>query len=33
MGNKYNNTLNTRNYRLSVPRDINVDNINFTRDR
>ena len=24
MGNKYNNPLDTRNYRLSVPREINV---------
>ena len=40
MGNKYNNPLDTRNYGLSVPREINVvshslklvtDNINFTR--
>ena len=42
MGNKYNNPLNTRNYRLCVPREINfvslslklvTDNINFTRYR
>ena len=42
MGNKYNNPLDTQNYRLSVPGEINVvshllklvtDNINFTRDR
>ena len=42
MGYKYNNPLDTRNYRLSVPREINVvshslklvtDNINFTQDR
>ena len=42
MGNKYNNPLDTRNYRLSVPREINVvshsiklvtDNINFTREQ
>ena len=42
MGNKYNNPLDTWNYRLSVPREINVvsqslklvtDNTTFTWDR
>ena len=42
MSNKYNNSLDTRNSRLSVPPEINVvshslklvtENINFTRDR
>ena len=42
LSNKYNNPLDTQNYRLSVPHEINVvshspklmnDNVKFSQDR